>query len=117
MWIRPERAGLPPGYEQKTLPPAGAASRLDLIGARTGGDNCVTIHQDVSLWRALLAGGDAGVVLPILRGRHAWVQAVHGQAVVNGVGLGAGDGLKLSDEAEVAIGAQAPAELLIFDLA
>ncbi len=117
IWVRPQRLGLPPGYEQKSLPTAGATSRLDLIGAESGGDSCVTIHQDVNLWRAVLAVGHPGLALPIVRGRYAWVQAVRGQAVVNGVGLNAGDGLKLSDEAEVTMHALTPAELLIFDLA
>jgi redox-sensitive bicupin YhaK (pirin superfamily) len=116
IWITPERAGLPPGYEQVALPAANGASRLDLIGGRTGGAGAVTIHQDVAMWRACVQPGET-LALPIAAGRAAWVQVVGGRARVNGHEVAAGDGLALAEEAEVTMTGIEPAELLIFDLA
>lgn len=115
IWVRPERAGLKPGYEQKTMPPSGGVSRLDLIGSRDGRNDTITIHQDVDLYRATLHE-DQPVGLNLRAGRAAWVQIIKGQAQVNDVDAAAGDGLAVSDEAVVRLHGHKGAELLIFDL-
>ncbi len=116
IWITPERSGLPPGYEQVTLPAIDGTSRLDLIGGQTGGPNAVTIHRDVALWRAYVQPGET-LQRPLAAGRAAWVQVVAGRARVNGQEVAAGDGLAIEDEAEVTITGTEAAELLVFDLA
>ena len=59
----------------------------------------------------LRASGD------IKPGRHAWVQVMRGALEVNGVPLSASDGAAISDESKLAFTADAPAEILLFDLA
>lgn len=120
IWIRPERAGLAPGYEQAALPAVNGVSRLDLIGGRRGSDQAggkqtVTIHQDVALWRASLQPGES-MSLPLASGRAAWVQVVHGRATVNGCAMAAGDGAAIEAELEVVMIGSEAAELLVFDL-
>ncbi|MGI4880970.1 MAG: pirin family protein [Janthinobacterium lividum] len=115
IWVVPERRGLEPGYEQVALPAAGEGSGLDLIGSRDGRDGSVTIHQDVLLYRALPRAG-VPVGHAIAPGRRLWVQVVRGEATVNGLGVAAGDGVALTDEAALAITGD-DAELLVFDLA
>jgi quercetin 2,3-dioxygenase len=118
IWIRPERNGLPPAYEQKRLPEPNGAARLDLIGSRDGRDGSVTIHQDVLLYRAHLPAGE-GRTLVLAPSRRAWVQVVRGAARVNGADLAAGDGLAVRGETELALegsGGPEAAELLVFDL-
>jgi hypothetical protein len=114
IWITPDRAGLPPGYEQKAI---ATDRRLALIGGPDGGDGAVVIHQDARLWRAAPAPGKP-VEVALAPGRYAWVQATRGAATVNGVALAAGDGAAVSGETALAIAAEAgAAELLVFDLA
>ena len=115
IWITPERPDLDPGYEQVTLPPVDGASQLDLIGGPAGGSQAVTIHQDVTLWRASLKPGET-MRHPLAAGRAAWVQVVHGHARVNGCEMAAGDGLGMEGEPEVTMTGTDKAELLIFDL-
>ncbi len=118
IWILPERRGLAPGYEQVTLPAvAEGETRLDRIGARTGGEGAITIHQDVVLWRATLAAGGA-LELPLAAGRHAWVQATQGIAeLAEGGELRAGDGVAASGVGRLRLRSPVGAELLVFDLA
>ncbi len=74
------------------------------------------MHQDVSLWSAVLAP-HGGVVHPVAAGRHVWAQVVRGAVTLNGVALVAGDGAAIDDEAAVEIVASADSEVLLFDLA
>jgi redox-sensitive bicupin YhaK (pirin superfamily) len=116
IWIRPERAGLPPSYEQKHFPAEQRAGRLRLVGSRDGRDGSVVIHQDVAFLAATLAPGER-VQHRLAPGRHVWIQVVRGAVDVGGVSLSAGDGAAVSDEPVLELVARAPTELLLFDLA
>src|SRR5919206_2650347 len=64
IWIIPERAGLAPGYEQKTFPVEERRNRLRLVASRDGRDGSLTVHQDVGLYASLLdPGGTARLEL------------------------------------------------------
>ncbi|MCB9948723.1 MAG: pirin family protein [Rhodospirillaceae bacterium] len=115
IWIVPERRGLAPGYEQKAFPADERRGRLRLVGSRDGRDGSLTIHQDVDLYAGVFGAGD-GADLPLRPGRRAWVQVARGAVTVNGTPLGAGDGAALTDEAAVSLRADAPSEVLVFDL-
>jgi hypothetical protein len=116
IWILPERAGLEPGYEQKAYPEDARRNEPILVGSRDGRDGAVTIHQDVSLWLVRLDAG-ARLALPLAPGRHAFVHVARGAAGLNGHALQGGDGAALSDERAVTLAADAPSEILVFDLA
>lgn len=115
IWILPEKTGIPPGYEQRAVPP-GAPDGLTLAASRDGRDGSVTVHQDVNLYAAQLEPGQS-VTHRIAPGRHAWLQVARGKASVDGQQLAAGDGAAVSDEPQLVLAADAPAEILLFDLA
>ena len=50
-------------------------------------------------------------------GRHAWVQVLRGNVSLNGQAISAGDGAAVSEESALAIRAESPSEVLLFDLA
>jgi quercetin 2,3-dioxygenase len=116
IWIRPERDGLKPYYEQKAFPEDERRGRLRLVAAPGGTDGSVKLYQDVRLYDALLAAGDE-VTHDIAQNRHAWLQVVKGAVTLNGERLGAGDGAAISDEKSLAIKAEEETEILLFDLA
>ncbi len=115
IWLLPERRGLKPSYEQKAFPESERQGRLRLVASREGRDGSVTIHQDVKLFVGLLDAGER-VRNELGAGRHAWVQVARGAVTVNGQKLQAGDGAALADEPAVELSAQAPSELLLFDM-
>lgn len=116
IWIQPDVQGVAPGYQQQALPALDGGSRLDLVAGPEGGPDAVWMHADVQLYRAVLApGGTRDIALA--PGRHGWVQAVRGKAVVNGQAMAPGDGLALSATATIALSSETGAELLVFDLA
>lgn len=116
IWIRPERKGLKPGYEQKAFPDEGRRGRLRLVASRAGEDGSVTIHQSVKVYDARLASGE-GVSYPLAGDRHAWVQVIKGAVTVNDTPLRAGDGAAISEEKALRVAASEDAEILLFDLA
>jgi len=116
IWIVPEARNLAPGYEQKTFTERDKEGRLRLIASREGRDGSVSVHQDVSLYAAVLAPGDRVTHEPA-PGRHAWVQVARGALTLNGQKLRQGDGAAVSDEARIDLVAIDRSEVLVFDLA
>jgi redox-sensitive bicupin YhaK (pirin superfamily) len=115
IWILPERTGLPPSYEQRAFPAAEKQGKLRLVASRDGRAGSVTIHQAVDLYVPVLAPGEA-VTHQLTSGRYAWVQVVCGAITLNDTALSAGDGVAVSEEAQLTVTAKERAELLLFDL-
>jgi quercetin 2,3-dioxygenase len=115
IWILPAKTGIAPGYEQRALP-AGTRGSLALIGSCDGRDGSVTVHQDVSIYASQLDAG-AAVSHAVSAGRYVWLHVARGDATINGERLHAGDAAAASGEPRLAIHADGPAELLLFDLA
>ena len=116
IWIVPAAKGIAPGYEQKHFSAAEKRGRLRLVGSRDGREGSVTIHQDASLYAALLDGNDR-VSYELPEGRKGWVQIARGAVELNGVSLEAGDGVALQGPETVTFsGATGAAELLLFYL-
>jgi hypothetical protein len=115
IWVLPERAGIEPGYAQQHFPESERRGRLRQVASRDGADGSLRLHQDVSIHAALLDPGQSATHA-LAPGRSAWVQLVRGALDMGGTRLEAGDGAGVRDERVLALHAQAPSELLIFDL-
>ena len=116
IWIEPAVRGIAPGYEQKHFDAAAKRGRLQLVASPDGRDGSVTIHQDAYMYAALIDGGER-LTYPLAKGRRAYVHVARGHLTVGGNELGAGDGLKASDVAEIVLERGEQAEVLLFDLA
>jgi hypothetical protein len=118
IWILPSRSGLEPSYEQKMYGDQEKRGRLRLIASPDGRDGSVVVHQDVSLYAALLDQGQE-ITHHLQQGRHAWLQVARGAVEAGGHQLGQGDGASLSEEESLRItgGGEEPSEILLFDLA
>jgi redox-sensitive bicupin YhaK (pirin superfamily) len=116
IWILPEARNLPPSYEEKEFAAEEKRGRLRLIASRDAREGSVRIHQDASVYAALLAPGQT-VRHALAAGRGAWLHLGSGLAMVNGKALGEGDAAAVQDEAAIEIAATGPSELLLFDLA
>jgi quercetin 2,3-dioxygenase len=116
IWLLPEREGLEPSYEQRTFPEEERHNRLRLVASPDGQGGSLTIRQDARLYLASLDGGRE-VRHELTPGRHAWLQVLRGGVALDGSTLSAGDGAAVSEESSLAIGAEGPSEVLLFDLA
>ncbi len=116
IWIIPEKRGNTPSYEQKQFPVADRTGTLRVVAAPDGRDGAVTIHQDASIYAALLEPKQS-VTHTLQPGRHAWLQVIRGNVTLNGEALTAGDGAAVSEETKLELAAQDHSEVLLFDLA
>jgi redox-sensitive bicupin YhaK (pirin superfamily) len=116
IWLLPEREGLEPSYEQKAISPEERHNRLRLVASPDGRDGSLTIRQDARLFLGSL-DQDRELVYALPADRHAWLQVLRGSVEFNGAIMSAGDGAAVSDETALAVRAQSPSEVLLFDLA
>ncbi len=116
IWIKPERRGGAPGYEQREFDDEERRGRLRLIAAPGRSEGAVTVRQDASVYSGILGAGEEAVH-ELRAGRSAWVQVVKGALKLNDVELKAGDGAAVSGEERLSIRTDEPSEVLLFDLA
>lgn len=120
IWIVPAEEDLTPSYQQFAYEPFEKRGALRLIAGpdRRADPPAAFIHQDALMYAAVLSSGQS-VTHTLLQGRHAWVQCATGSIEVNGISLAEGDGLAVSDEAELTLhgSGAGESELLLFDLA
>jgi quercetin 2,3-dioxygenase len=115
IWIRPDRVGVMPGYEQKFFGDDEKRGRLRLIVSGDGAEGSVRMNQDAKLYAGLFEGAETAA-LSVAAGRRSYVHLVRGELTVNGTRLTGGDALKLTDVTQVVIGEGKDAEVLVFDL-
>lgn len=116
IWLRPERRGVAPRYEQRRFPSLSSVGALTLLASPDGREGSIQINQDACLSAATLRAGQAAAAT-LAPGRGAWVQVLRGEVDVNGEALAAGDGASIDDAPEARILARSEAEVLVFDLA
>src|SRR5471032_2106818 len=115
IWILPERGGITPGYEQVNVPDAAKRGKLALVGSPDKVPGAVTLNADARIFAGLF-DGDELQELPLPAGRLTYVHLARGILRVNGQQLGAGDALKIRDEATLVLEGGDKAEVLVFDL-
>jgi len=116
IWLQPNVRGIPPSYEQKTVPPASKRGALALIASHAPTGDAVKIHADAALYAGLFDGAETAT-LALDSQRKAYVFLVRGDLHVNGQNLQAGDALLVADESELTLSQGQDAEVLVFDLA
>ena len=116
IWILPERAGLTPGYEEKSFDEADKKNRLRLIASRAAREGSLKIHRDVDLYATMLDKGRS-LSHVFADGRSGWVQVVSGDVRVDAATLSAGDGAAIAQMPALELHALADTELLLFDMA
>jgi redox-sensitive bicupin YhaK (pirin superfamily) len=115
IWIQPNVQGIAPSYEEKHFTVEEKQGKLRLIASSDGREGSVLIHQDASLYAAIL-NGDEQAGHALAAGRRGYVHVIRGRVEVNGVALKGGDALKIGDEERVSFSKAEAAELLLFDL-
>jgi quercetin 2,3-dioxygenase len=115
IWLLPSKEGLPPSYEDKTIPPASKSNQWCLVASPNARDDSLMIHQDVELWASVL---DANQMLSyaLQPGRCGYLQVARGQMYLNGQLLTVGDAAMIEAENQMTITAVTESEVLLFDL-
>jgi redox-sensitive bicupin YhaK (pirin superfamily) len=115
IWIRPNKLGIDPSYEQKTTSVKENSGKLCLIASPCGGEDSVRINADASVYAGLFNGTQSDR-LELNSQRKAYVHLMSGQLEINDHKLDSGDALLIENESQIIIKNGRQAEVLIFDL-
>jgi hypothetical protein len=115
IWIEPNVLDIPPGYEQKMVPPGEKRGKLRIIASPEGGNGSVKIHANAYLYAGLFEGSEKAT-LELNPNRKAYVHLISGALTINDQQLHAGDALLVADENKLEINNGKGAEVLVFDL-
>jgi quercetin 2,3-dioxygenase len=115
IWIEPNVIGIPPSYEQKTIPAEQKRGILRLVASADGAEGSVTIHADAAVYAGLFDGNETAD-LALDPARKGYVHLVRGALEVNGQRIGSGDAVLLEGESRIVLANGAEAEVLVFDL-
>jgi quercetin 2,3-dioxygenase len=116
IWILPNVTGIPPSYEQKTIPADQKRGVLRLIASPNGALKSVTIHADAAVYSGLF-DLDETAELKLDPARKGYVHLVRGTIDVNGQPISGGDAVLLEHEDHITLTNGSDAEVLVFDLA
>lgn len=118
IWIVPNELEVEPGYTDHDLDVQSITGQLGLIAtgdkAEAEQKHIARIHQDAKVYAGKLK--NQAVKHELDASRKAYLHLAVGELTVNGIGLSAGDALKIEHESELELVAGEFAELLLFDL-
>ena len=114
IWIEPETAGQPATYASKHFTPESKRGRLQAIVSSDAREDSLRLRQDAVLYAGLFDGAERARLDAGLK-RLVYVHVARGTIVVQGIALGAGDGLALAGGA-IVLERGHNAEVLVFDL-
>jgi redox-sensitive bicupin YhaK (pirin superfamily) len=97
IWLLPGQTDLEPSYEQRYFSLGERQNRFRAIATPNGDDGSVVIHQDATIYSALIAANET-VTHAIAPGRSGWLQVATGAIRLNGLELTAGDAALISPE-------------------
>lgn len=114
IWIVPNQQGGEPGYQQKYF---GTQVGLTPVITPTGENGTLKIKQDASVSQLILDAGQ-DFALTLAPSRKTYIHIVEGSVSIDGSILAAGDGVKVSQIAELKLinSGQQALTALVFDL-
>ena len=118
IWIKPDRKGLEPGYQERTLK---CATGLELIAGPEPSEDAFQIHQDALVYALKLEAEDS-LSFEVKEGRALWIQVVVGQLDVGdeegSFSLIEGDGLAVESAGLLQLSALGTSlQALLFEIA
>ena len=116
IWIEPNVTGIPPSYEQTTIPADDKRGTLRLVASPDGAEGSVTIHADAKVYAGLFDSMQSARIA-LHPGRKGYVHLIRGRLDVNGRALDGGDAALLENESGIEVANGSDAEVLVFDLA
>ena len=116
IWIVPARRALIPAYAQRAFSAEGRRNRWQAVASGGGEEGALKINQDAALHLADLGPG-AAISRDVPASRHGYLHVAYGSISIEGHDLKSGDALMIDGPAALSIRAQAPSQLLCFDLA
>jgi redox-sensitive bicupin YhaK (pirin superfamily) len=115
IWIIPDARGGTPAWGARPFPKDDRSGRFVALASGHDGDgDALPIRADARVLGATIKAGES-VDYALGAGRHAYLVPANGTIEVNGVRIGARDGVAIRDESDVRIKALADSEVVLVD--
>ena len=115
MWLIPDRTPTNFGYHQLQFADYERQGCLRLYVSPDGRDGSMPINTDAFIYSGRFKGGDR-LSHALTPHRGVWLQVVHGALQVAGHDLSAGDGIGITQTAQLDVSFIDHSEILLFDL-
>lgn len=115
IWIQPNKAGVAPGYGQKSFESELKSQKLVHVISPDGRDGSISIHQDANMFISRLSK-DQSLNYKLASERRLWIQVVKGSLRINNAEVMTGDAVAAKDIGSAEIFAKEDSEILLFDL-
>lgn len=118
IWIEPDRSGVEPSYEQRSISEQIAQQEnkaMSLLVSPDGQHGSMQLHQDVRLFFTNLTAGES-LARELNPKRKYYLHVMSGELQVDQQTLLGGDALAIEAEAELKIRGETESEFLFFDL-
>ena len=119
IWVETDRPGAEPSWGMKPFPKADRSGKFQVLASgdpddAVGEGGALTINADARVMGATLAAGET-LELELAPARHVYLVASTGRLAVNGIVVGARDGVAITGESRVEITASEDAEIVLVD--
>ncbi len=115
LWLRPSAPGLEPGHEHRRFAAGERHGVLCPVASPDGRDGSLRLHQDTTIYSAILDSG-THLVHALQPRRSAWLHVVRGEVALGEHLLSTGDGAGVVAGHTVSITARGAAEILLVDV-
>jgi quercetin 2,3-dioxygenase len=115
IWLKPDRVGHQPHYDQKKFPIEGRQGRWQTIISPDGRDESLPIQQNSTIHLAKLGSGES-IQYPFEPNRYGWLQVLRGEVKLGSSVLREGDGVAISNEPTLQLESNLASEVMLFDL-
>lgn len=116
IWIQPDKHGATPGWATRQFPREGGLTVLASGRAQDADSGALPLNADAALLAGTLAAGETAR-LTLAPWRGIYLVPATGSVEVNGVAVGARDGVTISGETELTITAKEASELVLVEVA
>ncbi|MBV9538671.1 MAG: pirin family protein [Acidisphaera sp.] len=117
IWITPRAPGVTPGWGTRAFPKETAGELQVLADGRADADgSALPLYADGAVLAGTVKAG-ATVRQRLRPGRAAYLVAATGSVRINGVPVGTRDGAAIADEIDIAVSADADAQIVLVDVA
>ena len=115
IWIEPDKANLPPSYDQKNFAPEQWQNRLTLLASNRQGENWVKLNTDASLYRTHLYDNHS-ISHITEHDRNLFLYVISGSGMVNGTRVDTRDQARITSTKRLTIETDKELDCVLIDI-